>query len=87
MAENKKYLAAIYDEPGKISTKVIEKDVPEPAAGDILIKLYLLCLPGATEHETLTTNHSTHSGVCHSDLGIMMQSWTHLPFPTEKGQV
>lgn len=37
----KKYLAAVFDEPGKISTKVVEKDMPEPAAGDVLIKLYV----------------------------------------------
>lgn len=36
-----KYKAAIYDDPGTISTKVVEKDVPEPAAGDVLIKLYV----------------------------------------------
>lgn len=35
-----KYKAAIYDQPGKISTKVVELDMPEPAAGDVLIKLY-----------------------------------------------
>lgn len=29
----------------------------------------------------------THSGVCHSDMGIMTQSWKHLPFPTQVGQV
>ncbi|PSS03388.1 chaperonin 10-like protein [Coniella lustricola] len=34
-----KYKAAIYDEPGKISTKVVELDMPEPASGDVLIKL------------------------------------------------
>lgn len=34
-----KYKAAVYDSPGTISTKVVEKDVPEPAAGDVLIKL------------------------------------------------
>lgn len=33
------YKAAIYDNPGTISTQVVEKDVPEPAAGDVLIKL------------------------------------------------
>lgn len=63
-----KYKAAIYDQPGKISTKVVELDIPEPAAGDVLIKL-------------------THSGVCHSDLGIMLNKWAQLPFPTEVGQV
>lgn len=35
-----KYKAVVYDQPGKISTKVVELDMPEPAAGDVLIKLY-----------------------------------------------
>ena len=45
MAENssvsipQKQKAAIYDQPGKISTKVVEIDVPEPGAGEILINL------------------------------------------------
>ncbi|KAH8776738.1 chaperonin 10-like protein [Diaporthe sp. PMI_573] len=63
-----KHKAMIYDQPGKISTKLVELDVPEPGAGDVLIKL-------------------THSGVCHSDLGIMLNGWKQLPFPTEAGQV
>jgi len=29
----------------------------------------------------------THSGVCHSDIGVMMNSWAGLPFPTQPGQV
>ncbi|TGJ85117.1 hypothetical protein E0Z10_g3629 [Xylaria hypoxylon] len=29
----------------------------------------------------------THSGICHSDYGIMMNSWNTLPFPTQAGQV
>ncbi|KAI9696916.1 MAG: hypothetical protein M1820_007991 [Bogoriella megaspora] len=29
----------------------------------------------------------THSGVCHSDMGIMMNSWKALPAPTQQGQV
>jgi Zn-dependent alcohol dehydrogenase len=29
----------------------------------------------------------THSGVCHSDMGIMMNAWSILPFPTQAGQV
>jgi Zn-dependent alcohol dehydrogenase len=33
------------------------------------------------------THHSTHSGVCHSDMGVMMNSWSILPFPTQAGQV
>lgn len=34
-----KFKAVIYDKPGEISTKVVEVDMPEPAAGDVLIKL------------------------------------------------
>ncbi|KAL1792786.1 hypothetical protein ACET3X_009293 [Alternaria dauci] len=63
-----KYKAAIYDAPGTISTKVVELDMPEPGAGEVLINL-------------------THSGVCHSDLGVMTNSWKVLPFPTQPGQV
>ncbi|KAK6422473.1 hypothetical protein LTR95_016668 [Oleoguttula sp. CCFEE 5521] len=64
----KKYKGAIYDEPGKISTKVVELDMPEPGPGDVLINL-------------------SHSGVCHSDLGVMTNSWKGLPAPTQAGQV
>lgn len=35
-----KYKAMVYDQPGKISTKMVELDMPEPGAGDVLIKLY-----------------------------------------------
>jgi len=62
------YKACVYDEPGKISTKVVDLDMPEPGPGEVLINL-------------------THSGVCHSDLGIMTNSWKQLPHPTQPGQV
>lgn len=29
----------------------------------------------------------THSGVCHSDMAVMMDSWTILPEPTPAGQI
>lgn len=29
----------------------------------------------------------THSGVCHSDFGVMTCSWAGLPYPTQPGQV
>ncbi|KAI1426764.1 alcohol dehydrogenase-like protein [Xylaria sp. FL1777] len=29
----------------------------------------------------------THSGICHSDYGIMMNNWRTLPFPTQSGQI
>ncbi|KAE8152572.1 chaperonin 10-like protein [Aspergillus avenaceus] len=34
-----KQKAAIYDQPGTVSTKVVEIDVPEPGAGEVLINL------------------------------------------------
>ncbi|CAG7919509.1 unnamed protein product [Penicillium olsonii] len=62
------YKAAVYDQPGTISTKVVDLEVPEPGAGEVLINL-------------------THSGVCHSDLGVMTDTWSILPLPTPPGQV
>lgn len=35
----KKHRAVIYDEPGKISTKLVELDTPEPGPGEVLINL------------------------------------------------
>lgn len=64
----KKYKAVIYDQPGKVSTKVVELDTPEPGYGQVLIRM-------------------THSGVCHSDFGVMTNSWAILPAPTSAGQV
>ncbi|KAI9374356.1 alcohol dehydrogenase 2 [Aspergillus egyptiacus] len=64
----KKQKAVIYDNPGTVSTKVVELDVPEPGANEVLINL-------------------THSGVCHSDYGVMTNTWKNLPFPTQPGQV
>jgi len=64
----KTYKAAVYDQPGKISTKVVELDTPEPGPGEVLV-------------------HLTHSGVCHSDMGVMQNAWPSLPYPTQAGQV
>ncbi|KAI9665779.1 MAG: hypothetical protein M1821_003713 [Bathelium mastoideum] len=64
----KTYKAAVYDDPGTISTKIEELPTPEPGPGEVLVNL-------------------THSGVCHSDLGVMTNSWYALPAPTQKGQV
>ena len=36
-----KYKACIYDNPGTVSTKVVELDMPEPGPGEVLIKLYV----------------------------------------------
>ena len=35
------YKACVYDQPGKISTKVEMLDTPEPGPGEVLINLYV----------------------------------------------
>lgn len=35
----KKYKACVYDQPGQVSTKVVELDMPEPGPGEVLINL------------------------------------------------
>ena len=54
-----RHKALIYDEPGKISTKIEEIETPKPGVGEVLV-------------------HLTHSGVCHSDMGVMSNSWAWL---------
>lgn len=41
----KKYKACVYDSPGKISTKVVELDMPEPGPTEVLVKLYVFLAP------------------------------------------
>lgn len=36
-----KQKAAIYDNPGTVSTKIVEIDVPEPGPGEVLVNLYV----------------------------------------------
>lgn len=36
----KTFKGAVYDEPGKISTKIVDLDMPEPGPGEVLINLY-----------------------------------------------
>lgn len=45
----KKYKAAVYDEPGKISTKIVELDMPEPGPGEVLIKLWVVVVCSAED--------------------------------------
>lgn len=33
--------AAVYDQPGTVSTKIVDLEVPEPGAGEVLINLYV----------------------------------------------
>ncbi|KAJ4297583.1 hypothetical protein N0V90_005476 [Kalmusia sp. IMI 367209] len=53
--------------------------------GTISTKIEELDMPEPGPGEVLV--NLTHSGVCHSDMGIMANSWKHMPFPTQAGQV
>jgi hypothetical protein len=50
----KKYKAVVYDEPGKVSTKVVELDTPEPGPGEVLIHLYVTFHDGCVASAQLT---------------------------------
>ncbi|OCK74272.1 GroES-like protein [Lepidopterella palustris CBS 459.81] len=53
--------------------------------GSISTKIEMLETPEPGPGQVLI--NLTHSGVCHSDIGVMMNSWAALPFPTQAGQV
>ena len=42
--------AAVYDQPGTVSTKIVDIEVPEPGAGEVLINLSVILLN--TQHLT-----------------------------------
>jgi propanol-preferring alcohol dehydrogenase len=67
------------DIPKKYKAAVYDKP------GTISTKIEELDMPEPGPGEVLV--NLSHSGVCHSDMGIMTQSWKHLPFPTQPGQV
>ncbi|CZT01525.1 hypothetical protein WAI453_006968 [Rhynchosporium graminicola] len=69
----------IFDIPKK--HKAIVYDKP----GTISTKVEELDTPEPGPGDVLV--RLTHSGVCHSDMGIMENSWRGLPYPTQAGQV
>lgn len=82
----KQYKACVYDAPGENSVKIEMRDMPEPGPGEVLIHLYIslsevLFSPRGAEKRLADQSdyfwcQRTHSGVCHSDLGIMENSVT-----------
>ncbi|KAL1606625.1 hypothetical protein SLS60_004031 [Paraconiothyrium brasiliense] len=72
-------MAASVDLPKKYKAAVYDKP------GSISTKIEELDMPEPGPGEILI--NLSHSGVCHSDMGIMTQSWKHMPFPTQAGQV
>jgi len=53
--------------------------------GSISTKIEMVDTPTPGPGEVLV--NLTHSGVCHSDIGVMTASWIALPFPTQPGQI
>ncbi|KAF2498122.1 GroES-like protein [Lophium mytilinum] len=53
--------------------------------GSISTKIEMVETPTPGPGEVLV--NLTHSGVCHSDIGVMKSDWVSLPFPTQPGQV
>ncbi|KAH6714915.1 chaperonin 10-like protein [Leptodontidium sp. MPI-SDFR-AT-0119] len=71
--------AMTFDIPKKHKACVYDKP------GTISTKVEYLDTPEPGPGEVLI--RLTHSGVCHSDIGIMENSWRGLPYPTQAGQV
>jgi propanol-preferring alcohol dehydrogenase len=70
---------ATVDIPKKHKALVYDKP------GSISTKIEELDVPEPGPGEVLI--NLTHSGVCHSDMGVMLNAWSMLPFPTQAGQV
>ena len=86
----KQFKACVYDEPGKISTKIETLQTPEPGYGEVLINLYVL-VPIFPQHSRindrvliLDIDSRTHSGVCFSDMAVMENS-VGLHFISQQG--
>lgn len=56
----KTYKACVYDEPGKVSTKIVDLDMPEPGSGEVLINLYALHPAQRPAHATDDV-HTAHT--------------------------
>ncbi|KAF2463490.1 alcohol dehydrogenase-like protein [Lindgomyces ingoldianus] len=67
------------DLPKKYKAVVYDKP------GSISTKIEELDMPEPGPGQVLI--NLSHSGVCHSDMGVMMNSWVILPAPTQPGQV
>ncbi|EAS28771.3 alcohol dehydrogenase 2 [Coccidioides immitis RS] len=53
--------------------------------GTVSTKVVMVDVPEPGPGEVLI--NLTHSGVCHSDFGVMTNAWKALPYPTQPGQV
>ncbi|KAJ5605333.1 hypothetical protein N7510_010487 [Penicillium lagena] len=65
----------------------IQKAVVYDKPGTISTKVVEIPVPEPGNGEVLINLYETHSGVCHSDYGIMANTWSMLPSPTQPGQI
>lgn len=82
----KQHRAAVYAEPGKVLTKVETVDTPESDAGEVLVICVLLSSLSYLIVTLTRRDYGIHSGVCHSDLGVMTNSWAALPYQGKKNK-
>jgi hypothetical protein len=61
----------VYDQPGKVSVRQVTVENPEPMFGQVLIQL--LDPPENNIVRNAGFNRA-HSGVCHSDHGLMISA-------------
>ena len=54
----KQFRACVYDQPGKISTKIEILETPELGPGEVLINLYVLISPNTLKQATDTDTDS-----------------------------
>jgi len=70
---------------GSIEVPTRHKAVVYDNPGTISTKVEEIETPKPGVGEVLV--NLTHSGVCHSDMAVMLNAWKTLPVPTQKGQV
>jgi len=78
-------MATITETPQTYDVPKTYKAIVYDNPGTISTKIEELTTPEPGPGEVLV--RLTHSGVCHSDMGVMQNTWKALPYPTQKGQV
>lgn len=61
----------VYDQLGKVSVRQVTVGTPEPTFGQVLLQLLD---PVVSDTRGDADLYRTHSGVCHSDHGLMINA-------------
>lgn len=80
--------AVVYSEPPALKTEIKEFPIPEPSAGEVLVRLYAKMSHSLVPIRLITDTdyRRQYSGVCHTDWGFCTNSYVGVP-PTPAGQV